>query len=134
MVPPRLRGPKGEDHSRKWHSNCSFLSHAALVRPFASVMEDLAVKSVLRLVSGNGLPRSLRIFRPLSAIFAGALVVGAIGCENDEAAREFRQAAAPALESGLNTILTGLVSSGFDIADSEANASADDNAATPATP
>jgi hypothetical protein len=51
----------------------------------------------------------------LSALFAG------IGCGNSQVAREIRQAAAPELKAGINTILTGVVSAGFDVVNSNAN-------------
>lgn len=56
-------------------------------------------------------PRRNRAAGAMAALLAGGCLLGAAGC-NDKF-DEFREAAAPALESGVNALLDGIVTGVF---------------------
>jgi len=55
-------------------------------------------------------PRTIRAWGAALALSAGALL---LGCNEDEAQRAFRQAAASSLQSGVTAIATGLIDGAF---------------------
>lgn len=81
--------------------------------------------------AGGRCATSTRIFRGGRAALrlGGALVLalGAAGCDSD-IAKEFRAAAVPQLEAGINAIADGLISGAFAIADARDPSSSDTDA------
>ncbi|QOJ13210.1 MAG: hypothetical protein HRU75_00540 [Planctomycetia bacterium] len=82
--------------------------------------------------AGGRCATSTRIFRGgrAAALRLGGvllLALGAAGCDSD-IAKEFRAAAVPQLEAGINAIADGLISGAFAIADARDPTSSDTDA------